>query len=324
VGVIGVDGGNTKTDLVVASGEGEPLAYVRGPGSNSHGLGADGCVAVIALLVARAGLETAVDHGAFFLCGADVPADIAELSDALAARGWARSLLVDNDTFALLRTGTDAPDAVAVVCGAGINCVGRREDGRVARYPSLGWETGDWGGSESLGREVLFHAARAEDGRGEPTTLVEVVRGHFDAESVTAVGESVHYGGVLPEELGELAPTVIAAAEAGDAVARRLIERLAEEIVLFALKALRDLDLLDREADVVLGGGMLRRGSGLLHEEVVARLHERAPAARPLVAVDPPVLGATLAALDAAGASDAAHERLRTAFRDGLEPEAVA
>lgn len=324
MGVIGVDGGNTKTELLVADVEGAALAYVRGPGSNSHGLGAEGSVQVIARLVERAQLDGAAEHGAFFLCGADVPHDIAELTDALAARGWARSLHVDNDTFALLRSGTSAPNAVAVVCGAGINCVGRTNDGRVARYPSLGWETGDWGGSEPLGREVLFQAARAEDGRGEPTALVEVVTEHFGAESVAAVGEDMHYGRVRRQRLGELAPKVVAAAEAGDAVARCLLERLAEEIVLLAVKALRDLDLLEREADVVLGGGMLRRGSGPLHEEVVARLGERAPAAHAVVAADPPVLGAAFAALDAAGASDAAHERLRAALRDGLEPEVVA
>src|ERR671910_438354 len=95
-----------------------------------------------------------------------------------------RGATVDNDTFALLRTGSDAVDAVAVVCGAGINCVGRAADGQTARYPSLGWETGDWGGSEMVGREVVFHAARAEDGRGEPTALVDVVRAHFGVESV--------------------------------------------------------------------------------------------------------------------------------------------
>jgi N-acetylglucosamine kinase-like BadF-type ATPase len=323
VGVIGVDGGNTKTELIVANVQGEALAYVRGPGSNSHGLGAEGCVEVIARLVDRAQLDGVADHGAFFLCGADVPRDVAELTDALAARGWARSLHVDNDTVALLRTGTSATNAVAVVCGAGINCVGRANDGRVARYPSLGWETGDWGGSEPLGREVLFHAARAEDGRGEPTALVALVKEHFGADSVAAVGEDVHYERVRQQRLGELAPKVVAAAEAGDAVARGLLERLADEIVLLAAKALRDLDLLEREADVVLGGGMLRSATGPLHKEVVARLRERAPAAHPVVAVDPPVLGAALAALDAAGASDAAHDRLRAVLR-GLEPEVVA
>jgi N-acetylglucosamine kinase-like BadF-type ATPase len=324
VGVIGVDGGNTKTELLVASVKGDALAYVRGPGSNSHGLRAEGSIRVIARLVERAQLDGVVDHGAFCLCGADVPSDIAELTKALAACGWARSLHVDNDTFALLRSGSSAPSAVAVVCGAGINCVGRTNDGRVARYPSLGWETGDWGGSEPLGREVLFHAARAEDGRGEPTALVELVKEHFGAESVGAVGEDVHYGRVRQQRLGELAPKVVAAAEDGDDVAGGLLERLAEEIVLFAVKALRDLDLLEREADVVLGGGMLRRGSGPLHEEVVARLRERAPAAHPVVAVDPPVLGAAFAALDAVSAPDAAHEKLRAALRDGLEPEVVA
>jgi N-acetylglucosamine kinase-like BadF-type ATPase len=322
VGVIGVDGGNTKTDLLVATAAGEPVAYVRGPGSNSHGIGVDGCVDVIARLIDRAGIDDAADQGAFFLCGADVPADIDALTAALARRRWARSLVVDNDTFALLRTGSGSPDAVAVVCGAGINCVGRAADGRVARYPSLGWETGDWGGSEPLGREVLFQAARAEDGRGEPTALVEILRSHFGARSVAELGEDVHYGRVRAQRLGELAPVVVHAAEDGDAVARRLVERLANEVVLFAVKALRDLDLLERDADVVLGGGMLRGGASILHEEVVARLREQAPHARPLVASEPPVLGAALAALDAAGADDGAHDRLRAALR-GLEPEAV-
>jgi N-acetylglucosamine kinase-like BadF-type ATPase len=321
VGVIGVDGGNSKTELLVATLAGEPLAYVRGPGSNSHGLGADGSVAVIADLVARARVETPFDHGAFYLCGADVPSDIAALAQAVNARGWVRQATVDNDTFALLRTGTHAADAVAVVCGAGINCVGRATDGRTARYPALGWETGDWGGSEALGREVVFCAARAEDGRGEATALVDVVRAHFGTESVAALGEDLHYGRVREQRLGELAPAVVAAAEAGDAVARRLVERLADEVVLLALKALRDLNLDSRPADVVLGGGMLRRGEGPLHAEIVSRLSARAPAARPLVPSEPPVLGAVLAALDTAGAPASAEHRLRGAFRDGLSVE---
>jgi N-acetylglucosamine kinase-like BadF-type ATPase len=309
--VIGVDGGNTKTDVFVATLEGEPLAYVRGPGSNSHGLGAAGCVEVIAELVARAGLDGRAEHAAFFLCGADGQSDVDELAAELAKRGWARRITVDNDTFALLWTGTDADDAVAVVCGAGINCVGRSADGRTSRLPALGWETGDWGGADMVGREALFLAARAEDGRGEPTALVHVVRSHFRMPTVAAVGDAVHYRRLRVTRLGELAPAVLAAAESGDGVARSLVERLAEEVALLARRALADLELLERPAAVVLGGGMLRRGEGLLHDEVLARLKAWAPHATPVVAPDPPVLGATLAALDAAGALPEAGRRLR-------------
>ena len=312
--ILAVDGGNTKTELVLANVEGEPLAYVRGPGSNSHAPGgAERCVEVLAGLVERSRLAPPAEVGVFFLCGADVPADVAALESAIGARGWARDAVVDNDTFALLRAGTDAADAVAVVCGAGINCVGRAADGRVARYPGLGWETGDWGGAEALGREALFAAARAEDGRGPSTALVEAVRAHFDYPTATAVGEAFHYGRLPAARAGELAPAVVAA---DDEVARSLVERVVGELVLLVERVFRDLGLAS--ADVVLGGGMLRDG-GLLAELVIARLPD---AARPVVLREPPVLGAALAALDAAGVRGGAQERLRSAFADGLVPDA--
>jgi N-acetylglucosamine kinase-like BadF-type ATPase len=312
VGVIlGVDGGNSKTELVAATADGELIAFVRGRGSNSHAAGgAEGAADVIDGLVRESRIDATATHGAFYLCGADVPADIAELEAAVARRGWVREAVVDNDTFALLRAGTDAETAVAVVCGSGINCAGRATGGRVARYPSLGWETGDWGGSEDLGRAALFQAARADDRRGPPTALAQLVRTQFGL-AVAEVGEAVHYRRMPIGRLGELAPGVVALAPADD-VARELVERLGGEIALMVERAFRDLDVTG--ADVVLGGGMLQRGEGPLHDAVVARLP---PGARPVVLRDPPVLGAALAALDAAGATEDAKARLRDELRDG-------
>ena len=74
---------------------------------------------------------------------------------------------LDNDTFALLRAGTDAANRIAVVCGAGINCVGVSAAGEMLRFPSVGVISGDWGGGATLGTEALFLAVRAEDGRGQ-------------------------------------------------------------------------------------------------------------------------------------------------------------
>ena len=93
--------------------------------------------------------------------------------------------------------------------------------------------------------------------------------------------------------------------------ARSLVERLATEIALLVRRAFDDLGVA--AADVVLGGGMLTRGEGLLHDQVVARLPE---GARPVVLRDPPVLGAALAALDAAATTSDAGNRLRAALRE--------
>lgn len=277
--VLGVDGGNSKTDVVVATTDGEPLSYVRGGGSNSHGRGGSvGCIEVVASLVE---LDEQADHAVLYLCGADLPHDIEELAAEARARNWARELTVDNDTFALLHAGTDRDDAVAVVCGAGINCVGRSGD-RVVRYPALGWETGDWGGAEMLGQDALFHANRAADGRGEATALVDLIESHFD-RTVVEVGADIHYRRMPASRLGELAPAIV---DLDDAVAHELVQRLVDEIVLLVQRALRDLQIDD--ADVVLGGGMF---TGRFYDLVAAHF----PVAR--VPALPPVAGAVLAAL---------------------------
>jgi N-acetylglucosamine kinase-like BadF-type ATPase len=310
VTVLGVDGGNTKTDLVAATVDGTLLAHVRGPGSNSHGpAGAEGCIAVVASLVEQAGLHEPARHGAFFLCGADVPDDIAALEAVLKTQPWVHSSTVDNDTFALLHSA-GGDDAIAVICGGGVNCVGRRADGRISRYPSLGWETGDWGGAEGLGREALHQAARAEDGRGPDTALVDIVREHFGLPSVLAVAEAVHYRRLKETRLGELAPLVVAVA-GDDTVAAVLVERLTTELLLLVRRAASDLDL--SEFDVVLGGGMLA-GDASYREVFVARLGQELPRARPIVPDVPPVVGAVLVALGVAGASPVAASTLRAAF----------
>ena len=300
--MLAVDGGNSKTELVVATTNGDVLARTRGPGSNSHAVGADGAAHVIRELAGG----VAADIGVYYLCGADVPADIAELEDELA--GLAARTIVDNDTCAILRAGTEAPDAVAIVCGSGINCVGRSADGHVARYPSLGWETGDCGGGEQLGRDAIFHAARAEDGRGSATALAPAIRAHFGALSVEAVGADFHYRRLAVVRLNEIAPLVVDAAAHGDEIARLLVGRLADEIVLMVRRALADLAVA--RADVVLGGGLLQdRERPLLAELVRERLPE---GCRAVVLEAPPVLGAVLAALDVAGAGDDAKRRVRT------------
>jgi N-acetylglucosamine kinase-like BadF-type ATPase len=281
--VLGVDGGNSKTDVVVATTDGSPVSFVRGGGSNSHGPGGSAaCIEVIASLI---DVEEQADRAVLFLCGADLPHDVIELTQLARARRWAREVTVDNDTFALLYAGTDAADAVAVICGAGINCVGRSGD-RIVRYPALGWETGDWGGAEALGQEALYHANRAVDGRGEPTALVELVELHF-GKPVVEVGADLHYKRLPRARLGELAPAVVASQ---DAIALELTQRLADEIVLLVERALRDLELDD--ADVVLGGGVLAE-RGRLYGLVAEQL-----AAEPIVPTLPPVAGAVLAALD--------------------------
>ncbi|WP_127498638.1 N-acetylglucosamine kinase [Actinoplanes solisilvae] len=316
---LAIDGGNSKTDVVLGATDGSVLAYARGGTSSPHNIGLDGAVAVLDSLV-RAAFEQAGLHfgtpvalTAAYLAGADLPHEVTELHDALSAAGWAGRTIVDNDCFALLRSGTSMPDAVTVVCGAGTNCVGRAADGRTARFVALGPISGDWGGGHDLADQALHLAARGEDGRGEATALSAAVAAHFDRPTVEAVSIAIHLGEIPRSRVPSLSHVLFGVASSGDRVASALIARQAGEILAQHRVAASRLSLLDRPHALVLGGSVLQAQHPVLHRQVVAGARRQAPLVEVTVPDVPPVTGAALLALDALGHTDS-EAKLRTAL----------
>jgi N-acetylglucosamine kinase-like BadF-type ATPase len=299
--VLALDGGNSKTDVVLLRATGEILAQVRSGPFHPHLVGAVRAVAAIAPDVAavltRAGVVQA-DLVAAYLANADLPVETAAIAAEIDRLGWGASTVVDNDTYAVLRAGTERGFGVAVVCGAGINCVGVAPDGAQLRFPALGRITGDWGGGLGLAEEVLWWAVRAEDGRGPATALAADTAGHFGLASATAVAEQFHLGTLPDVRLHELVTLLFTAASAGDAVAHSIVGRQAEEVVLLVETTARRLDLSGADIDVVLGGGILAARDAVLIEPVLQRLTAALPTARVHFLTERPVLGAALLGLE--------------------------
>lgn len=317
--VLAVDAGNSKTDVAVIGPDGTVLGSARGGGFRPPAVGVTAAVDGLAQAVEAAWADAGhsgpvgVDHVSACLANADLPIEERELAEALTARGWGGTVRVYNDTFAILRAGLPRgaePRGVAVVCGAGINCVGMTPDGRTARFPAIGRLSGDWGGGGGLAEEALWFAARAEDGRGEPTALARALPAHFGLPSMYALIEALHLERVPAARRHELAPVLFEVAAAGDPIARALVDRQAEEIVALAVVALDRLGLLDEQTPVLLGGSVLAARHPQLDDGVRNLLASRAPKAVPLVVSASPVLGAGLLGLDVVGAEEEVLERL--------------
>jgi len=323
--VLAVDGGNSKTDLALVGGDGSLLALVRGPLSSPQHLGVDGCIAVLDRLLADAINDVRLgSHGgkiadvaSLLLAGVDFPAEEDAMREAVEQRGWARRVNVDNDTFAVLRAGTERGWGVAVTCGAGINCVGVTPDGRHARFPALGEITGDWGGGHDLGRAAVYAAARSEDGRGPRTSLEHAVPAHFGLEAPSDLAEAIHFGQISERRVIELAPVVLAEA-ADDAVAAEIVQRLASEVVALARVALKRLDLTNEPVEVLLGGGVLQDVDGDLLAAIDSGLREYAPAVTVRPTASAAVVGAALLGLDELEAGPQAQQRLRRELADAF------
>ncbi|WP_426594101.1 N-acetylglucosamine kinase [Cellulomonas sp. McL0617] len=322
--LVAVDGGGSKTDVLVLDPDGTVLAHARGPGSCPQVIGVRPALEVIDGLVRSALVgRSDVARVGIYLSGLDLPVEIATFTSALQTLPWFTpdAAVVDNDTFALLRAGTPSHEAVVVVCGTGINCVGRRSDGATARFPALGRISGDWGGGFELGEQALWHAARALDGRGPATSLATRVPSALGRPSMAVVIEDLHFGVLGHDDVAGLSPVLLAAASDGDAVALSVVERQAEEIATLALAALRRLDLVGSTVPVVLGGGVLAARHPGLTEGIRARLATGAPGAHLTFVADRPVVGAALLVLEDHGAPPDALARARASA--GLTPTVV-
>lgn len=320
--LLAVDGGNSKTDVVLCAADGTLLAAVRGP-TTSHqavglGFGLDRLDSLVREAAAAAGLSAGLpvaDLAVHCLAGLDLPADERRLAGAYAAHALARVTVLRNDTFAALRAGTEDGWGVAVICGSGVNGVGVAPDGRIARFAGLGSISGDRGGGSGLGMAGLGAAVRARDGRGPATQLERLVPAHFGLRRPADVTEALYLDRIPEVRVGELSPVVAGAARAGDAVARALLDEIADELAAFAIAAIRRLRMTRRAVPVVLAGGLARGAADLLVPRVSALVLPVAPAATITVLNAPPVLGAALLGLDRLSPGDhTAADRVRAAI----------
>ncbi len=295
--LIAVDAGNSKTDILVLAPDGTVVGHRRQGGFTPVTAGmhlelgrlADG----IRALTGQCG-HPPIALVAAYLANADFPEQEAYYAEYLRSVGLAERVVVGNDMLALLRSGASGPGGVAVVCGAGINCVGVGADGRQVRFPALGELTGDWGGGRALAAGAIFLACRGEDGRGPRTALSAAIAEHFDTQTAVDAGIAFSLNHIPSTRLHEVTPLIFRVAAQGDPQARDLVRRQALEVITMAKVAIVDLQLADQECEVILGGGVLAARDPLLMADITAGLLQICPAVRIAIPDQPPVVGAVL------------------------------
>ena len=160
--ILAVDGGNSKTDVALLAEDGALLAHVRGPLSSPHHLGLAGCVDMLQDLVDQVGLDGTRRPRADHARRARLSGGGGRRARCVRGVRLGRRTRVGNDTFAVLRAGTERGWGIAVTCGAGMNCVGVSPDGRHVRFPALGEH------HRRLGRRLRRRARRDRRRRPEP------------------------------------------------------------------------------------------------------------------------------------------------------------
>jgi N-acetylglucosamine kinase-like BadF-type ATPase len=298
--VLGIDAGGTKTVCLLADERGDIVAEARGAGANLHAAGELAMEKVLHEVMEEAIGDRAIEPSAICLgiAGVDRDDEMRTVRAIMRRIGHKSRVLVVNDALIALVAGARDAAGIVVIAGTGSIAYGRNAQFEAARAGGWGHMIGDEGSGYWIGREALAAVMRAYDGRGPATALTADVLAHVEADDESRL-PAIVYDRALPRmTVAALGPIVQQAATAGDAVAMRILERAADELVLAARSVATQLEMRGDEFTFILAGGVFRVVPWLA-EELPRRLVEVAPRCDVKVLDCEPALGAVWLALAA-------------------------
>ncbi|MCR2805153.1 N-acetylglucosamine kinase [Paenibacillus soyae] len=309
--VIGVDGGNSKTDYYLFDLSGGLADHIRA-GTCSHEQFQDGYASAyrvmneqITLLLSRNGLSIKdAAAGAFGLAGADVPSQKAKLNEVVEQIGFTRYAL-DNDSFLGIKAGSERGYGICSINGSGVCTGGISPSGARLQIGGVGSEvSGDEGGGFYLGRRVIRAIYDGFYRLGPETVMTATVMELLGAPGKESFMESAleaMWARTLPYT--ELVTTLLKSAENGDAVAMGIVDHSARQLAYSTVGCLSHLDFADDEpVDIVMAGSVwVKAASPVMrdrYKQIVSELTGRK--CRFILLQEPPAAGAVLWALELA------------------------
>ena len=291
---VGVDGGGSKTEIVVVDAAGVERSRHRTATCNQSVIGRDAAIATLhegLRHAARlAGTETPFRRAWFGLAGFDRDEDHRLMAPTLT--DLALAFRLTNDAELALAALPDGVGLV-VIAGTGSIAIGRDRTGASARAGGWGHVFGDEGSGYELGRRALQAAAMMADGRGSHTTLLTRLLDYWQLTAAPQLVTRVYGGAVSKAEIAALADLVFGAAAEGDRVAQALIDEAASDLASTGLAAAKRL-AFDDGLPVALAGGLLTNIASF-RQATLLRIQEERSVGTVAIVTDPALAGARAA-----------------------------
>ena len=319
--LIGIDGGGTKTEGLLITGEGRVLAQASVGSLNVQRTRPATFASRLRMLFHKLFTQAGIaPNKVAVLClglaGAGREEDQTAAQKRVQALDLAEQVIVTSDGLVALEGAFAGGPGVIVSAGTGSIALGKNAEGRVARSGGWGYLLGDEGSAFDIARQAITASLMALDGRGSPTLLAERIKSQLGLQRLDQIVHKVYVERMRPDALARLAPLVFEAAQEGDRVAAELIEAAGHELGRLALAVCHQLNMMSDVRLCLIGGLSAHRSVLLPQMKTVLREISHLTVQSPRFS---PVQGATLWALQSAGVriDSSTLTRLEASFKAG-------
>lgn len=268
---IGIDGGGTKTAVVIGKNDGVCLNTIEKSGCSHKSIGIEGVVNIISDSIREiinsinATLDECAGCCIGLPCYGEAPDADAEITERLKTAFPDIPMLIVNDVVVGWAGSLECNEGVHLVAGTGAISYGRSDDGREAR--ANGWSEffGDEGSCYWVGKQAMSLFSQEADGRRPKGALYEIVKKEFNLKN------DLEFIDVVEKDYSpyrhKVASFQIFAKEAalkGDAEAQNLYVQAAEHLADSAYAIIKQLGWENKNVPVSYFGGLFKTGDLIL------------------------------------------------------------
>jgi N-acetylglucosamine kinase-like BadF-type ATPase len=300
---LGVDGGQSHTEAVIADNEGNILGRGFG-GQSNHAEQPGGRERLRNAIIEsvsealRQARFSSLDEAVFEAAHCAMTGGAYYKEEVIAELIKAKILRVGHDAPAALFGATGGEAGVVAISGTGSVVYGENDKGESLTLGGWGHLLGDEGSGFWLAMQAIRLGIFGQDRGEEMSALTKSALEFFECETLRALALKIYGEQITRDRLAKFAERVNESAMQGDDTARRLIKNGAHYLADLVFVAIRKLKF-ENEAKVATVGGMFR--SSLMRETFVEWLRNQTPNATVIKPAFNPAIGALLIAYRGAG-----------------------
>ncbi|NLI90151.1 MAG: N-acetylglucosamine kinase [Epulopiscium sp.] len=261
--IIGVDGGNTKTDYFLFDLEGNFISSIRA-GTCSHESLPDSYEGTynemkkrINQLLSKENLTLDdIELGVFGLAGLDVPKQKEKLDEVIRKIGFT-NFVAENDGYLGLKAGSKTGAGICSINGTGTVTTGIDQNGNRLQIGGVGYIAGDDAGGAFITRELLRQVHNALYRCGKDSSLVEPTL------KLLGVEDKIYYIQAISElyrarfSHTPYVKLVFEHADNGDELALEIIDKVAEALARSTAGCINNLNFhKDKKVEIILAGSV--------------------------------------------------------------------